>query len=157
LDKLNNLDGGRSTMEDIMQHAQRQAKEEADAEDDSLEISREVSEEMNLDQLAASSEQAPVIKRANLVIVQASEDRASDIHIEPFEKTVRLRYRIDGALVDMTPPPKNLQVALASRIKIMSNLDIAERRLPQDGRMRVKVGGRDIDLRVSFLPTVHGE
>jgi len=157
LDKLNNLDGGRSTMEDIIQDAQRQAKEEAEAEEDSLEISREVSEEMNLDQLAASSEEAPVIKLANLVIVQAIKDRASDIHIEPFEKTVRLRYRIDGALVDMTPPPKNLQVALASRIKIMSNLDIAERRLPQDGRMRVRVGGRDIDLRVSFLPTVHGE
>jgi type IV pilus assembly protein PilB len=157
LDKLNNLDSGRSTMEDIIQDAQRQAKEEAEAEEDSLEISREVSEEMNLDQLAASSEEAPVIKLANLVIVQAIKDRASDIHIEPFEKTVRLRYRIDGALVDMTPPPKNLQVALASRIKIMSNLDIAERRLPQDGRMRVRVGGRDIDLRVSFLPTVHGE
>ena len=70
---------------------------------------------------------------------------------------VRLRYRIDGALVDMPPPPKNLQVALTSRIKVMSNLDISERRLPQDGRMRVRVGGRDIDLRVSFLPTVHGE
>jgi len=157
LDKLNNLDGGRSTMEDIIQHAQRQAKEEAESEADSLEISREVSEEMNLDQLAASSEEAPVIKLANLVIVQAIKDRASDIHIEPFEKSVRLRYRIDGVLVDVTPPPKNLQVALASRIKIMSNLDIAERRLPQDGRMRVRVGGRDIDLRISFLPTVHGE
>ncbi len=159
LDKLNNLDGGRSTMEDIIQHAQRQAKEEAeaDADADNLVISREVSEDMNLDQLAASSEEAPVIKLANLVIVQAIKDRASDIHIEPFEKTVRLRYRIDGVLVDVTPPPKNLQVALASRIKIMSNLDIAERRLPQDGRMRVKVGGRDIDLRISFLPTVHGE
>jgi type IV pilus assembly protein PilB len=157
LDKLNNLDGGRSTMEDIIQHAQRQAKEEAEADSESLEISREVSEEMNLDQLAASSEEAPVIKLANLVILQAIKDRASDIHIEPFEKTVRLRYRIDGALVDVTPPPKNLQVALASRIKIMSNLDIAERRLPQDGRMRVRVGGRDIDLRISFLPTVHGE
>src|SRR5437660_3195206 len=157
LDKLNNLDGGRSTMEDIIQHAEQQAKEEAEADADSLEISREVSEDMNLDQLAASSEEAPVIKLANLVIVQAIKDRASDIHIEPFEKSVRLRYRIDGVLVDVTPPPKNLQVALASRIKIMSNLDIAERRLPQDGRMRVRVGGRDVDLRVSFMPTVHGE
>src|SRR5467141_903946 len=157
LDKLSNLDGGRSTMEDIIQHAQRQAKEESEADADSLVISREVSEDMNLDQLAASSEEAPVIKLANLVIVQAIKDRASDIHIEPFEKTVRLRYRIDGALMDVTPPPKNMQVALASRLKIMSNLDIAERRLPQDGRMRMRVGGRDIDLRVSFLPTVHGE
>src|SRR2546426_6536535 len=155
LDKLNNLDSGRGTMEDIIQDAQRQAEDDAEA--DTLEIAREVSEEMNIDQLAASTEEAPVIKLANLIIVQAIKDRASDIHIEPFEKTVRLRYRIDGALVDVTPPPKNLQVALASRIKIMSNLDIAERRLPQDGRMRVRVGGRDIDLRISFLPTVHGE
>jgi type IV pilus assembly protein PilB len=159
LDKLNNLDSGRNTMEDIIQDAQRKAEAEADADADadSLEISREVSEDMNLDQLAASTEEAPVIKLANLIIVQAIKDRASDIHIEPFEKTVRLRYRIDGSLVDVTPPPKNMQVALASRLKIMSNLDIAERRLPQDGRMRVKVSGRDIDLRVSFLPTVHGE
>src|ERR1044071_6384265 len=157
LDKLNNLDSGRDTMEDIIQDAQRKAEADADADADSLEISREVSEDMNLDQLAASTEEAPVIKLANLIIVQAIKDRASDIHIEPFEKTVRLRYRIDGSLLDVTPPPKNMQVALASRLKIMSNLDIAERRLPQDGRMRVKVSGRDIDLRVSFLPTVHGE
>jgi len=155
LDKLNNLDSGRGTMEDIIQDAQRQAEDDAEA--DTLEIAREVSEEMNIDQLAASTEEAPVIKLANLIIVQAIKDRASDIHVEPFEKTVRLRYRIDGSLVDVTPPPKNMQVALASRIKIMSNLDIAERRLPQDGRMRVRVGGRDVDLRVSFMPTVHGE
>jgi len=143
-------------MEDIIQDAQRQAESEA-ADADTLEIAREVTEEVDLDQLAASTEEAPVIKLANLIIVQAIKDRASDIHIEPFEKSVRLRYRIDGALVDVTPPPKNMQLSLASRLKIMSNLDIAERRLPQDGRMRVKVGGRDIDLRVSFLPTVHGE
>jgi len=155
LDKLNNLESGRSTMEDIIQDAQRQAEDDVDA--DTLEIAREVAEEMNLDQLAASTEEAPVIKLANLIIVQAIKDRASDIHVEPFEKTVRLRYRIDGSLVDVTPPPKNMQVALASRLKIMSNLDIAERRLPQDGRMRVRVGGRDVDLRVSFMPTVHGE
>src|SRR3989440_8520537 len=155
LDKLNNLDSGRSTMEDIIQDAQRKAEDDAEA--DTLEIAREVAEEMNIDQLAASTEEAPVIKLANLIIVQAIKDRASDIHIEPFEKTVRLRYRIDGSLMDVTPPPKNMQVALASRLKIMSNLDIAERRLPQDGRMRVRVGGRDIDLRVSFMPTVHGE
>src|SRR5213076_2621964 len=155
LDKLNNLDSGRSTMEDIIQDAQRQAEDDAEA--DTLEIAREVAEEMNIDQLAASTEEAPVIKLANLIIVQAIKDRASDIHIEPFEKTVRLRYRIDGSLMDVTPPPKNMQVALASRLKIMSNLDIAERRLPQDGRMRVRVGGRDVDLRVSFMPTVHGE
>jgi len=130
LDKLNNLDSGRGTMEDIIQDAQRQAEEEANAASDELVISREVAEEVNLDELAASTEEAPVIKLANLIIVQAIKDRASDIHIEPFEKTVRLRYRIDGSLVDVTPPPRNMQVALASRLKIMSNLDIAERRLP---------------------------
>src|SRR6266542_187764 len=107
LDKLNNLDSVRNTMEDIIQDAQRQAKAEEDSGEDSLEISREVAEEMSLDQLAASTEEAPVIKLANLIIVQAIKDRASDIHVEPFEKTVRLRYRIDGSLVDVTPPPKN--------------------------------------------------
>lgn len=156
LDKLNNLDSGKgSSMADIIQDAAKQAEAEHEAEN--LVITKESIEETNLDKLAASSEEAPVIKLANLILVQAIKDRASDIHLEPFEKMVRLRYRVDGALIDMPPPPKNLQVALASRLKIMSNLDIAERRLPQDGRMRVKVGGRDIDLRVSFLPTVHGE
>ena len=89
--------------------------------------------------------------------MQAIKDRASDIHIEPFEKQLRLRYRVDGTLYDSTAPPKALQSAIASRIKIMSNLDIAERRLPQDGRFRIKLAGREVDLRVSVLPTVHGE
>src|SRR5437870_8832788 len=142
-------------MEDIIEDAAKHAEDEADA--DNLETVKETIEEVNLDQLTASVEEAPVIKLANLILVQAIKDRASDIHIEPFEKMVRLRYRVDGALLDKTPPPKNLQVALVSRLKIMSSLDIAERRLPQDGRMRVKVAGRDFDLRVSFLPTVHGE
>jgi len=156
LDKLHQLDTGKTgTMEDIIQDAEKQAEVDADA--DNLETVKETVEEVNLDQLAASTEEAPVIKLANLILVQAIKDRASDIHIEPFEKAVRLRYRVDGVLIDKTPPPKNLQIALVSRLKIMSCLDIAERRLPQDGRMRVKVSGRDFDLRVSFLPTVHGE
>jgi len=155
-DKLNALDASKSgSMEDIIQDAEK--KREADSEGDTLEAVKEATEEMNLDQLAASSEEAPVIKLANLIILQAIKDRASDIHLEPFEKVMRLRYRIDGVLLDATPPPKQMQLALASRLKIMSNLDIAERRLPQDGRMRVKVSGRDFDLRVSSLPTVHGE
>jgi type IV pilus assembly protein PilB len=156
LEKLNNIDASKSgSMEDIIQDAQKKAEEEPDA--DKIELSRETLEEVNLDQLAASSEEAPVIKLANLILVQAVKDRASDIHIEPFEKSLRLRYRIDGVLVDATPPPKQMQLALASRFKIMSSLDIAERRLPQDGRMRIRVGGRDYDLRVSIMPTVHGE
>ena len=156
IEKLHHLDTGKAgSMEDIIQDAQKKA--ELDTEADNLETVKETVEQVNLDQLTASVEDAPVIKLANLILVQAIKDRASDIHIEPFEKMVRLRYRVDGVLLDKTPPPKNLQVALISRLKIMSSLDIAERRLPQDGRMRVKVSGRDFDLRVSFLPTVHGE
>src|SRR5437016_7403185 len=156
VDKLNNIDASKSgSMEELILDAQKKA--DVDAEADNVEISREAIEEVNLDQLAASSEEAPVIKLANLVLVQAVKDRASDIHIEPFEKALRLRYRIDGVLMDATPPPKQMQLALASRFKIMSSLDIAERRLPQDGRMRIRVGGKDYDLRVSIMPTVHGE
>ncbi len=155
IDKLNHLDADKSgTMEDIIQDAQKKSEGE---DTDNVEIAREAVEEVNLDQLAASSEEAPVIKLANLILVQAIKDRASDVHIEPFDKTMRLRYRIDGVLMDATPPPKQMQLALASRFKIMSSLDIAERRLPQDGRMRVRVGGKDYDLRVSIMPTVHGE
>ena len=155
-EKLTLIDSAKSgSMEDLIQDAEKKRDAEADA--DTLESVKENVEEMNLDQLAASSEEAPVIKLANLIILQAIKDRASDIHLEPFEKVMRLRYRIDGVLIDATPPPKQMQLALASRLKIMSNLDIAERRLPQDGRMRVKVSGKDYDLRVSALPTVHGE
>jgi type IV pilus assembly protein PilB len=155
LDKFANLDASKSgSMEEIIQDAKRRDQE---AEAENIEVSQAVTEEVNLDQLAASSEEAPVIKLANLILVQAVKDRASDVHIEPFEKTLRLRYRIDGVLMDATPPPKQMQMALASRFKIMSSLDIAERRLPQDGRMRIRVAGRDYDLRVSIMPTVHGE
>jgi type IV pilus assembly protein PilB len=153
-DKLAAIDSakGGGSMEAIIQDAANQ-----EAEGDTVEAVKEAFEEVNLDKLAASSEEAPVIKLANLIIVQAIKDRASDIHLEPFEKNMRLRYRLDGVLLDATPPPKQMQLALASRFKIMSSLDIAERRLPQDGRMRVKVSGKDYDLRVSVLPTVHGE
>ena len=157
IDKLNNVDTRSGSMEEIIE-AQKRAEEQAAADDaDSLEQITEITEDLTEEQLKDSTQEAPVIRLANLILVQAVKDRASDIHIEPFEKSVRLRYRIDGALMDATPPPKNLQVPLMSRLKIMSNLNIAERRLPQDGRMRIKVGGKDIDLRVSFLPTVHGE
>jgi type IV pilus assembly protein PilB len=155
IDKINNLNSSKSSIEDIIHDAEKLADAETDSE--GLILKKEDAENVSLDQLAASTEEAPVIKLANLILIQAIRDRASDIHLEPFEKSVRLRYRIDGALMDVTPPPKSMQMALTSRLKIMSNLDIAERRLPQDGRMRVRVSGRDIDLRVSFLPTVHGE
>ncbi|HUS36845.1 MAG TPA: ATPase, T2SS/T4P/T4SS family [Verrucomicrobiae bacterium] len=154
IDKLNNLDTQRGSMEEIIE---QQKREELEAEADNIEQVLEGGQDIDEAALAESTNEAPVIKLANLILVQAIKDRASDIHIEPFEKSVRLRYRIDGALVDATPPPKSMQIPLASRLKIMSNLNIAERRLPQDGRMRMKVAGKDIDLRVSFLPTVHGE
>ncbi|MCO5052352.1 MAG: Flp pilus assembly complex ATPase component TadA [Verrucomicrobiae bacterium] len=153
-DKFNLLDTAKSgSMEEILQDAANQGVDG----DGEFETVKESVEEVNLDQLAASSEEAPVIKLANIIVMQAIKDRASDIHIEPFERVLRLRYRIDGSLVDATPPPKSMQLALASRFKIMASLDIAERRLPQDGRMRVRVGGKDYDLRVSIMPTVHGE
>jgi type IV pilus assembly protein PilB len=158
VEKLNHIDAQRSgSMEDIIEDAKKKQIADADDDDSNIEISKESLEEVNLDQLAASSEEAPVIKLANLILVQAIKDRASDIHIEPYEKGMKLRYRVDGVLADATPPPKQMQLALASRFKIMSSLDIAERRLPQDGRMRLRVGGKDYDLRVSILPTVHGE
>ncbi len=154
-EKLNAIDAAKGgSMEDIIQDAQKRSDAEGG---DDIESVKESMEDVNLDALAASSEEAPVIKLANLVVLQAIKDRASDVHLEPFEKTLRLRYRIDGVLIDATPPPKQMQLALISRFKIMSNLDIAERRMPQDGRMRVKVSGKDFDLRVSILPTVHGE
>src|SRR5262245_61643476 len=142
IDKLNSLDASKSgSMEDIIKENQKKEKEKEEEGDGNVEIAREAIEEVNLDQLAASSEEAPVIKLANLILVQAIKDRASDIHIEPYEKNLKLRYRVDGVLSDATPPPKQLQLALASRFKIMASLDIAERRLPQDGRMRIKVSG----------------
>jgi len=156
IDKLATLDSAKSgSMEDIIADANKAGEGETVAEN--LELSQENAEEVNLDQLAASSEEAPVIKLANLILVQAVKDHASDIHIEPFERQLRLRYRVDGVLMDATGPPKQMQLALASRFKIMSHLDIAERRLPQDGRMRIRVASKDYDLRVSFMPTVHGE
>jgi type IV pilus assembly protein PilB len=114
-------------------------------------------DEIDLDRLAHESEDAPVVKIVNLILVQALKEKASDIHIEPFEKHLKLRYRVDGALIEASSPPKALQLAIASRIKILAGLDIAERRLPQDGRFRIRVSGKEVDLRVSVLPTVYGE
>jgi len=104
-----------------------------------------------------AGEEAPIVKLTNLIIVQAIRDRASDIHIEPEEKMVRVRYRIDGVLHRVVSLPKFLQMPVTSRIKIMSDLDIAERRLPQDGRIKMDVGNKSVDLRVSLQPTLHGE
>jgi type IV pilus assembly protein PilB len=101
--------------------------------------------------------QAPIVRFVNLILYQAVQDRASDIHFEPFETEFRIRYRVDGALYEMSPPPKHLALPVISRIKVMSNLNISERRVPQDGRIAYQLGNKQIDLRVSTLPTQFGE
>jgi type IV pilus assembly protein PilB len=112
---------------------------------------------IDLDAVMEASEDNQVIKLLNLVLLQAIRDRASDIHFEPFENEFKMRYRIDGVLYEMVPPPKHLGPAITSRVKVMANLDIAERRLPQDGRIELQVGGNPVDLRVAVLPTMWGE
>ncbi|MBX3357535.1 MAG: Flp pilus assembly complex ATPase component TadA [Phycisphaeraceae bacterium] len=112
---------------------------------------------IDLDAVMEAADDNKVVKLLNLVLLQAIKDRASDIHFEPFENEFKMRYRIDGVLYEMVPPPKHLGPAITSRVKVMANLDIAERRLPQDGRIELTVGGTPIDLRVSVLPTMHGE
>jgi len=107
--------------------------------------------------LEAMAGQTPIIRFVNLVLAQAIRDRASDIHFEPFEDEFKIRYRIDGALYEMAPPPKHLALPITSRIKVIANLNIAERRLPQDGKIKLTLSGRPVDLRVSTLPTQFGE
>jgi len=112
---------------------------------------------IDLDALTDAANDNQVIKLLNLVLLQAIKDRASDIHFEPFEHEFKMRYRIDGVLYEMVPPPKQLGPAITSRIKVMANLDIAERRLPQDGRIELTVSGSPVDLRIAVLPTIYGE
>ena len=112
---------------------------------------------IDLDAVMDAAGDNQVIKLLNLVLLQAIRDRASDIHFEPFEHEFKMRYRIDGVLYEMVPPPKHLGTAITSRVKVMANLDIAERRLPQDGRIELTVGGNPVDLRVAILPTIYGE
>lgn len=114
-------------------------------------------DELNLDKLIARAEEAPVVKLVDLIIRQAIDERASDIHIEPFKDKISLRYRIDGKLYEIPAPAKHLHLPIVSRVKILSKLDIAEKRLPQDGAMLVKIEDRPIDIRVSIIPTIYGE
>ncbi|MBU1912668.1 MAG: type II secretion system ATPase GspE [Candidatus Omnitrophica bacterium] len=120
-------------------------------------IEKDVEEDLSLDDLIARAEEAPVVKLVDLILMQAIKDRASDIHIEPFKNKINIRYRIDGVLYEIPPPARHLLPAIVSRIKILSNLDIAERRLPQDGVFFVKVDNKGIDIRVSTVPTIFGE
>ncbi len=124
------------------------------------EIAKEVREVTATDDAALMTglaNEAPIVRFVNLVLFQAVQDRASDIHFEPFETEFRIRYRVDGALYEMSPPPKHLALPVISRLKVMSNLNISERRMPQDGRISFAMGNRVIDLRVSTLPTQFGE
>jgi general secretion pathway protein E len=114
-------------------------------------------DEEDLEHLRDMASEAPVIRLVNSMIAQAIEKRASDIHIEPFDKEFRIRFRVDGVLFNQEPPPKELKAAIVSRLKLMAKLNIAERRLPQDGRIKIRILGREVDLRVSTLPTLFGE
>lgn len=114
-------------------------------------------ESIDLDAVMEAASDNQIVKLLNLVLLQAIKDRASDIHLEPFENKFKMRYRIDGVLYEMVPPPKHFGPAITSRVKVMANMDIAERRLPQDGRIELTVAGSPVDLRVAVLPTMHGE
>ncbi len=129
-----------------------------DFDEEDVEFNPEDEEDINLLDLEKSAGDAPVVKLVNLILMDAIRKNASDIHCEPFEKQFRIRYRIDGMLYEVMKPPFKLKAAITSRLKIMSNLDIAERRLPQDGRIKMKLGkNREMDFRVSVLPTMWGE
>src|SRR4051812_8242145 len=112
---------------------------------------------IDLEAIEEMAEAAPVRKLLNMVLLLAIKDKASDVHFEPFEEEYKMRYRVDGVLYELVPPPRHLAPAIASRIKVMANLDIAERRLPQDGRIELAIGGNTVDIRVSTLPTLFGE
>jgi general secretion pathway protein E len=127
------------------------ARSEAETEYDGAQASED------LEHLRDMASEAPVIRLVNAIIAQAVEKRASDIHIEPFEKEFRIRFRVDGVLYNQEPPPREMKAAMISRVKLMAKLNIAERRLPQDGRIKIKTLGREVDLRVSTLPTLYGE
>src|SRR4051794_9681609 len=125
--------------------------------DEALKDLKNRGESIDLDTLKDAADSNPVRKLVNLVLLQAIKDKASDIHFEPFEGEFKMRYRIDGVLYEMMPPPAHIAAALSSRVKVMANLDIAERRMPQDGRIELSVNNQPIDLRVSVLPTMFGE
>lgn len=129
-----------------------------DMEEEDFDFDDDVDEDINVLDLEKSAGEAPVVKLVNLILIDAIRKDASDIHVEPYEKQLRIRYRIDGILYEVMKPPVKLKAAIISRLKIMSNLDIAERRLPQDGRIKMKMGrGKEMDFRVSVLPVLWGE
>jgi len=128
-----------------------------DYDDRDVSAVTEADDQVNVSELEKATEDAPVVKLVNLILTDAIKKGASDIHVEPYEKSFRVRYRIDGVMYEVMGPPMKLRAAITSRLKIMSQLDIAERRLPQDGRIKIKMGQREMDFRVSTLPTIFGE
>jgi type IV pilus assembly protein PilB len=146
-----------ATAADIEATIRKYGQFEQSVEDIATEASSQVDDIQDLAQVEAAIEDAPIVKLVNLLITQAVADRASDIHIEPAEKDIRIRYRIDGVLHEVMRSPKNIQAGLLSRLKVMADINIAERRVPQDGRIGLVVGGKAVDLRVATLPTVYGE
>lgn len=160
--RITPLVAGEGDVTQLLSRLSAESSEQLDMEelmrdDSQVEVLDDSDDDQSLDEMLESAEGAPVIRMVNMVLVEALRIGASDVHIEPMEKQVRLRYRVDGALLERPGPPKNLQNAVISRVKIMSDLDIAERRVPQDGRFNIKALGKEVDLRVSILPTVHGE
>src|SRR5688500_16618076 len=148
-----------STKADVVAAINRHYRLDRTAETLAEEAAGEIEGEGTLDSVIeeGGAEDAPIIKLVNLLITQAVNDRASDIHIEPGERSLRVRYRIDGVLHEVMSPPKSVQAGITSRLKIMADINIAERRIPQDGRIGLKVQGKAIDIRVATLPTVYGE
>jgi len=146
-----------STRASILAAIDKYHRLDTDAASISAEASSSFEAEDDLTSVREVTEDAPIVKLVNMLITQAVQDRASDIHIEPGEHDVRVRYRIDGVLHEVMRPPKNIQSGIVSRLKIMADINIAERRVPQDGRISATIGGRSVDLRVATLPTVYGE
>ncbi len=146
-----------SSRRKIMEAIEQSYMEKMFRDIDDMQREEVAEEDLEIADLQKMARQALVIKLVNLVLHQAVQERSSDIHIEPHERELRVRYRVDGVLHDASSPPRHLHPAIISRIKIMADMDIAERRLPQDGRVRIKLGDRMIDLRISTIPTLHGE
>ncbi|MER3453472.1 MAG: type II secretion system protein GspE, partial [Acidimicrobiia bacterium] len=141
----------------ILEAIDRNNRLDSDVEHVSAEAAQQFEDEDDLSRIKEVTEDAPIVRLVNLLITQAVQERASDIHIEPTEKDVRIRYRIDGVLHEKMRSPKNIQSGLISRLKIMADINIAEKRVPQDGRVTLRLTDRHVDLRVATLPTVHGE
>jgi type IV pilus assembly protein PilB len=146
-----------ATRQAILDAIDKHHRMDAEAEDLTAEAAGDLDADEDLANVREVVEDAPIVKLVNLLISQAVQDRASDIHIEPGERDLRVRYRIDGVLHEKMRPPKNIQSGIISRLKIMADINIAERRIPQDGRVTATIGGKGVDLRVATLPTVYGE